>query len=586
VDITATANTYIDGLTFDTYGHVTGVTTVAGFDGDYNSLTNKPTIPANVGDLGDVTVTSAATGEVLRYSGTAWVDAQLDYADLSGTPTLATVATSGAYADLSGTPTIPSNIEDLTNVTVTAAATGEVLRYDGAAWVDAVLNYSDLTGTPTLATVATTGAYSDLTGTPTIPANAGDLGDVTITAAATGEVLRYNGTAWVDAQLDYSDLSGTPTLATVATSGSYDDLSNQPTIPANAGDLGDVTITAAATGEVLKYNGSAWVDANVDYSELTGVPSTFAPSAHTHAISEVTNLQTSLDAKADSSDVGAANGIAPLDANSLVPSANLPSYVDDVLEYADLTTMNGLSAGDKVTGKIYVALDTGKIYRWSGSAFIEINTSVGSADTAVALATSRTISLSGDVTGSVSFDGTADVDIVATVVDDSHSHIIGDVDGLQTALDGKSATGHTHAANDLTDVTITAAVTGEVLKYNGSAWVDANVDYSELTGVPATFAPAAHTHAISEVTNLQTSLDAKQDASSAFDGDYGSLTNVPATFAPSAHDLASHSNVAATAPTDGQVLTWNNTASEWEPQTSSGGITTGKAIAVSIVFGG
>jgi hypothetical protein len=251
-----------------------------------------------VNDLTDVTITAAATGEVLRYNGSAWVDAQLDYADLSGTPTLATVATSGAYADLSGTPTIPSNIEDLTNVTVTAAATGEVLRYDGAAWVDAVLNYSDLAGTPTLATVATTGAYSDLTGTPTIPANAGDLGDVTITAAATGEVLRYNGTAWVDAQLDYSDLSGTPTLATVATSGSYNDLSNQPTIPANAGDLGDVTITAAVTGEVLKYNGSAWVDANVDYSELTGVPSTFAPSAHTHAISEVTNLQTTLDDKA------------------------------------------------------------------------------------------------------------------------------------------------------------------------------------------------------------------------------------------------------------------------------------------------
>lgn len=45
-NITATANTYVDGLTFDDYGHVTGVTTsvVQGFDGDYNSLTNQPSL--------------------------------------------------------------------------------------------------------------------------------------------------------------------------------------------------------------------------------------------------------------------------------------------------------------------------------------------------------------------------------------------------------------------------------------------------------------------------------------------------------------------------------------------------------------
>ena len=43
-NISATANTYVDGLTFDDYGHVTDVSTVAGFDGDYNSLTSKPTL--------------------------------------------------------------------------------------------------------------------------------------------------------------------------------------------------------------------------------------------------------------------------------------------------------------------------------------------------------------------------------------------------------------------------------------------------------------------------------------------------------------------------------------------------------------
>lgn len=67
--------------------------------------------------------------------------------------------------------------------------------------------------------------------------------------------------------------------------------------------------------------------------------------------------------------VGANNGIAGLDSNGKIPSSQLPSYVDDVLEYA--THSNFPLTGE--TGKIYVALDTGKIYRWSGSEYVEIS---------------------------------------------------------------------------------------------------------------------------------------------------------------------------------------------------------------------
>jgi len=72
----------------------------------------------------------------------------------------------------------------------------------------------------------------------------------------------------------------------------------------------------------------------------------------------------------------AANGYAGLDSSGLVPSSILPSYVDDVLEYANLASFPGTGA----TGKIYVALDTNKIYRWSGSTYIEISASPGSTD--------------------------------------------------------------------------------------------------------------------------------------------------------------------------------------------------------------
>ena len=64
----------------------------------------------------------------------------------------------------------------------------------------------------------------------------------------------------------------------------------------------------------------------------------------------------------------------------------------------------------------------------------------GNAATATALENARTIQVSGDVTGSASFDGTANINITTTVQDDSHAHVISNVDGLQSALDAKVPT--------------------------------------------------------------------------------------------------------------------------------------------------
>jgi hypothetical protein len=74
--------------------------------------------------------------------------------------------------------------------------------------------------------------------------------------------------------------------------------------------------------------------------------------------------------------VNTANGLARLDAGGLIPSSLLPSYVDEVLEFANLA---GFPATGE-TGKIYVALDSNKTYRWSGSAYVEISASPGTTD--------------------------------------------------------------------------------------------------------------------------------------------------------------------------------------------------------------
>ena len=77
-----------------------------------------------------------------------------------------------------------------------------------------------------------------------------------------------------------------------------------------------------------------------------------------------------------SSEKGAANGVATLDATGKVPAVQLPSYVDDVLEFANLAAFP--ATGE--SGKIYVALDTNKTYRWSGSAYVYITSGAGAVD--------------------------------------------------------------------------------------------------------------------------------------------------------------------------------------------------------------
>jgi hypothetical protein len=138
-----------------------------------------------------------------------------------------------------------------------------------------------------------------------------------------------------------------------------------------------------------------------------------------------------------------ANGVATLDSNTKVPKAQisltasdvgaiastgnevltslnaasgtissglLPSYVDDVLSYTNLAGFPGTGE----TGKIYVDETTNKVYRWSGSVYVEISSSA-TAGEALKLTTPRTITTTGDASYSVSFDGSANVSSAITL---------------------------------------------------------------------------------------------------------------------------------------------------------------------------
>lgn len=75
----------------------------------------------------------------------------------------------------------------------------------------------------------------------------------------------------------------------------------------------------------------------------------------------------------NSANKGNANGYAPLASDAKIDAAYLPAYVDEVLEYANLAAFPVTGASDK----IYIALDTNKVYRWSGSIYIEVAANSG-----------------------------------------------------------------------------------------------------------------------------------------------------------------------------------------------------------------
>lgn len=87
-----------------------------------------------------------------------------------------------------------------------------------------------------------------------------------------------------------------------------------------------------------------------------------------------------------STDVGAANGIASLDENGKVPSSQLPSFVDDVIEgyyYQNKFYTSNLHTTEikGESGKIYIDVETSKSYRWSGTMFVEISSSLALGET-------------------------------------------------------------------------------------------------------------------------------------------------------------------------------------------------------------
>ena len=127
------------------------------------------------------------------------------------------------------------------------------------------------------------------------------------------------------------------------------------------GDLAAIAALSGTTGLLKKDAANIW---SLDTSSyLTSITST--------------NVTTALGyTPENSANKAQANGYASLDGSGKVPASQLPSYVDDVLEYANAAARP--ATGE--TGKLYLTLDNNKVYRWSGSTYVEIVASPSSTD--------------------------------------------------------------------------------------------------------------------------------------------------------------------------------------------------------------
>ena len=182
----------------------------------------------NLGDLADVTITAIASGEILKWNGSAWVNNTLAEAGISAvghTHTESDITDLQAY--------LTAEVNDLTasvtwvNVPDANITESSVTQHEGALTI-------------TESQISDLGSYlTDITGE-----NLENLTDVTLTAIASGEILKWNGSAWVNNTLAEAGIAATGDLhdaVTLAGTPDYISISGQELTLAQIDLATDVT---------------------------------------------------------------------------------------------------------------------------------------------------------------------------------------------------------------------------------------------------------------------------------------------------------------------------------------------------------
>jgi len=393
-NVTATSNSTLTALP-----NLVGIGTLTSGSIPYSLITGTPGIPTTLAGLtGDVTIGSAASGQLLRYNGTVWQNWTPNYLTsyTEGDPVYTASSWYGttnnhtnwdaAYTNriLSATGTAPLNLSLSANaltgsiIKATTSVDGYLSSMDwntfnnkqGALTVGSIANSllanSSITvaGTATaLGGIVTQDQITGLSSTGLVKRTAANtLGvatagtdyitpstgsSLTSLPSSTGlyPTLNQNttGTAANVTATSNSTLTALPNLVGIGTltSGSipYSLITGTPGIPTTlAGLTGDVTISSAASGQLLRYNGTVWQNWTPNYlTSYTETDPVYSASSWYGTTNNHTNWDAAYTNRITSLTTTGASGAATLSGNTL----NIPQYT--------LAGLGGISANQSIT---------------------------------------------------------------------------------------------------------------------------------------------------------------------------------------------------------------------------------------------
>ncbi len=244
-------------------------------------------------------------------------------------------------------------------------------------------------------------------------------------------------------------------------------------------NLDSVSSTAALSAKQGKILSDLIADKTVTWDTLQNKPSTFTPSAHSHAIANVTGLQGQLDSKAASSHT-----------HSIANISNLQSQLDSK---ASASHTHAISAVTNLQAELNKKSDTAHTHDSRYYTETEVNNLL-----AAKASSSHTHTIANITNLQSQLDSKAA---------SSHSHVISGVTGLQGQLDSKASSSHTHTIANVTNLQ------AELNKKSDTAHTHDSRYYTEteVNNLLATKASSSHTHTIANITGLQGQLDGKSN---------------------------------------------------------------------------